>query len=77
MVLTIGSELEAALKQVAREQGVAPEILALTVLQERFLAPPLPIKPQDEWERRLIGAARDWGVSLPDSAPLSSEGLYE
>ncbi len=76
MVLTLGSELEAALKEVARQQGVAPEILALGVLQERFLAPTLSIKPKDELERRLLGAARDWGVSLADSA-LSSEGLYE
>ena len=30
----------------------------------------------DDWERRLLGVARDWGVSLPDSA-VSSEGLYD
>jgi predicted DNA-binding antitoxin AbrB/MazE fold protein len=33
-------------------------------------------KPQDEWERRLLAAAKDCGVSLPDSA-VSSDGLYE
>ena len=34
------------------------------------------IVPQDEWERRLLDAAQDCGVSLPDSA-VSSEELYE
>jgi hypothetical protein len=35
-----------------------------------------PLEPRDEWERGLLEAARNWGVSLPDSA-LSSEGLYD
>jgi predicted DNA-binding antitoxin AbrB/MazE fold protein len=35
-----------------------------------------PLEPQDEWERRLLGVAKDCGVTLPDSA-VSSEGLYE
>lgn len=34
------------------------------------------LQPRDEWERGLLEAARDCGVSLPNSA-LSSEGLYE
>jgi hypothetical protein len=33
-------------------------------------------QPRDEWERGLLEAARDCGVSLPDSA-LSSEGRYD
>jgi predicted DNA-binding antitoxin AbrB/MazE fold protein len=37
---------------------------------------PARIEPQDEWERRLLGVAKDCGVSLSDSA-VSSEGLYE
>ena len=74
MVVTIGPELEAALKEQAGRQGVGPEILALNILREHFhVAPP---RPRDEWERGLLEAARDWGVSLPDSA-LSSEGLNE
>lgn len=32
--------------------------------------------PRDEWERGLLDAAKDCGVSPPDSA-LSSEGLYD
>ena len=74
MVVTIGPELEAALKEQANRQGVGPEVLALKILREHF--PAASLRPRDEWERGLLEAARDWGVSLPDSA-LSSEGLYE
>lgn len=75
MVLTLDPQLEAALNEQARARGVAPDVLALNVLQERFLAAAA-LQPRDEWERRLLAAARDCGVSLPDSA-LSSEGLYD
>jgi hypothetical protein len=34
------------------------------------------LEPQDEWERRLLAAAVDCGVSLPNSA-LSSDELYD
>jgi predicted DNA-binding antitoxin AbrB/MazE fold protein len=34
------------------------------------------IEPRDEWERQLLGVARDCGVSLQDTA-VSSDGLYE
>jgi hypothetical protein len=76
MVITPSPELEAALSEQARRRGITPEVLALNVLRERFLAPTASITPQDEWERRLLGIATDCGVSLPHSA-LSSEGLYE
>jgi len=76
MVITLGPDLEAALSDVAHKQGVAPEVLALDALRERFLADASPLQPRDEWERGLLAAARDCGVSLPDVA-LSSEGLYE
>jgi hypothetical protein len=75
MVIKLGPELEAALNELSRRQGIAPEDLALAALRDRFLAT-RPIVPQDEWERRLLGAATDCGVSLPHSA-VSSEGLYE
>lgn len=75
MVITLGPELEAALNEQARRQGVTPEVLALNALRERFLTAP-PIQPRDEWERRLLGAATDCGVSLPHEA-VSSEGLYD
>ncbi len=76
MVLTLGPELEAALNEAAIRRGVAPEVLALTALRERFLGAASSLQPRDEWERGLLAAARDCGVSLPDSA-LSSEGLYD
>jgi hypothetical protein len=76
MVITLGAELEAALNELASRRGVAPEVLALNALREHFLGNDALLQPQDEWERRLRGLARDCGVSLPDSA-VSSEGLYE
>jgi len=76
MVITLGPDLEFALNDLARKQGVAPEILALNALRERFLAPTLQIPSRDEWERRLRSAATDCGVSLSNEA-VSSEGLYD
>lgn len=75
MTVTLDPRLEAALKDQANRQGLAPEELALKVLRERLLAA-APLEPRDEWERGLLEAARDCGVSLPNSA-LSSEGLYD
>lgn len=76
MVITISPELEAALNELAQQQKVSPEDLALDALRERFLAPSMTDDSRDEWERRLRQAATDCGVSLPDTV-LSSEGLYE
>ncbi len=76
MVINLPSQLEAALNEQARRRGIAPESLALDALRERFLPKAPPVEPQDDWERRLFGAAIDCGVSVPDSA-LSSDGLYE
>jgi hypothetical protein len=75
MVITLPSELEAALNAAASRQGVPPEVVALNVLRERLLKS-TQLEPRDEWEKGLLEAARDCGVSLPNSA-LSSEGLYE
>lgn len=76
MVITLSPELEAALTERARRQGTAPETLALDALRERFLTPPTALQPQDEWERRLLAAARDCGVSLSD-AVLGREAMYD
>jgi hypothetical protein len=76
MVITLDPALTAALTERARRQGVAPEVLALNTLRERFLEPAAPLEPQDGWERRLLGLAKDCGVSLSDAA-LSREDLYE
>jgi hypothetical protein len=76
MVIKLTPQLEAALQEHARQRGVAPEVLALDALRQKFLPDVPPVVPQDEWERRLFGAAIDCGVSVPNSA-LSSDGLYE
>ncbi|MBW3539059.1 MAG: hypothetical protein KY476_02200 [Planctomycetes bacterium] len=75
MVVTLDSQLEAALNEEAKRQGIAAEELARTLLRERLLAKPR-LEPRDEWERELLAATRPWGVSFSDAA-LSSEGLYE
>ncbi len=76
MVITLTPQLEAVLSEQAQRRGVAPEVLALDALRERFLPESDAMEPRDEWERQLFGAAIDRGVSVPDSA-LSSDGLYE
>jgi hypothetical protein len=76
MVVTLPPQLEAALSEQALRRGMAPEVLALDALRERFLRASDAAEPRDEWERQLFGAAIDCGVSVPDSA-LSSDGLYE
>ncbi len=77
MVITLGPDLEAALNEQARQQGVSPEDLALNALRERFLPPPrFQFEPRDEWERKLLEVATDCGVSLSNET-LSSEGLYD
>jgi hypothetical protein len=60
-------------------EGTTVEVIPReTTRQEN--APPSPAKnllqPRDEWERLLLSAASDCGVSLSNEA-LSSEGLYE
>ena len=75
MVITLEPDLESALNDLARKQGVAPEVLALNALREKFLARATRVEPRDEWERRLLEAASDCGVSLSNEA-VSSEGLY-
>jgi hypothetical protein len=86
MVITLDAELEAALNEMARRVGIAPETLALDILRHHLPKPARPAKqlakpvqpavPQDEWERRLFEAATDCGVSPPDSA-LSREELCD
>lgn len=75
MVIHLSSELEAALKKSAGQENITPELLALSVLRERFLVAKT-MTPRDEWERSLLNAASDCGVSLPHSA-LSRENLYD
>ncbi|MGP0068408.1 MAG: hypothetical protein ACLQGP_33020 [Isosphaeraceae bacterium] len=76
MVINLSPELEVALNELARRRGVAPEVLAVEVLRDRFIAMDQAAEPKDEWERQVVKAATNCGVSLPHEA-LSSEGLYE
>ena len=76
MVIHISPELEAALIESARSRGTTPDALAIGALRERFLPPMPAVEPRDEWERALLRAATNCGVSLSDSA-LSRENLYE
>jgi hypothetical protein len=75
MVITLDPELEAALNDVARQKGIAPEALAVQALRQGFLAPTL-TPPQEEWEQLLRSTGTDCGVSLSNEA-VSSEGLYD
>jgi len=75
MVITLDPELEAALNESARRQGIPSELLIVKILRERFLTPAL-LEPRDEWERGLRALAKDCGVSLSNEA-LSREELYE
>lgn len=75
MIVTLDPELESAITELARRHGVTPEGLALDALRAKFLAANS-LQPRDEWERGLLAAARDCGVSLSDAA-LSSEALYD
>ena len=77
MVISVGPDLEAVLNEQARCRGVAAEVVALDALRERFLAAAQPVQPQDEWERRLLGLAKDCGVSLPDAALSREAMMYE
>lgn len=72
MVITLDSELAAALTAQAKARGMTPEQLAVTTLRSRFTS----LAPRDEWERRLVRIGSDCGVSLSNEA-ISSEGIYE
>jgi hypothetical protein len=76
MVITLTPQLEAALSEQGGRRGMAPEVLALDALREHFIPASNPLQPRDEWERRLLEAATDCGVSLTNEQ-LSREEMYE
>lgn len=76
MHIELSPQLETILREHAQKKGVTPENLVVDVLRNRFFPHPLPIEPQDEWERKLLEAAIDCEVSVSHTA-LSSDGLYE
>jgi hypothetical protein len=75
MNLTLDPKLEAALDEEAQRQGLGPETLALNALREKFI-PRQPIEARDDWERRVLAAGSDCGVSIPASA-LTRDELYD
>lgn len=75
VVINVDTSLAAALDDEARKQGVTAEELALDILRARFLPDPA-LQPRDEWERGLLAAARDYGVSISNEA-LSRDELYD
>jgi len=76
VTIRLDRKLEQALNEQARQKGVAPEALALNALRERFTADSPSLEPRDDWERALLDAGSDCGLTLPDSA-LSSDELYD
>ncbi len=75
MVINLDPQLEAALREASGRLGVSPQLLAVGTLRERFLGKEL-LLPRDDWERGLLAAAQDCGVSLSNEQ-LSSEGIYD
>ena len=76
MEITLEPDLEFAIRELARRDGRTPEALAIDILRQRLLTPINGITPRDDWERQLLSAATDCGVSLPPAA-LTSDGMYE
>ena len=76
MSITLDAELEAKIKDLARQQGKTPEQVVSDILRAQLIKPVPMIVPQDDWERRLLAAASDCGVSLSNEA-LSRESIYD
>jgi hypothetical protein len=76
LVISLPPEMEDALKELAKQKGMAPEALVVDTLRDRLASMTGAIQPRDDWERLILQAGTNCGVSLPDEA-LSSEGLYE
>ena len=76
MTIVLEPDLEAAVREFARCQGVTPEEAALKVLRERLGAPVPQLHARDEWERTVIEAGSDCGTALSHAA-LSSDALYD
>ena len=61
MTITLSPELETALSEAARREGVSPDTLALNALRERFLAPASTIQlSPNEWRQRILETAGKW-----------------
>ncbi len=76
MDILLTPELEMALHQMARRQGVSPSEFVKSLLYQRLGAPPLAQISPEDWERLVLHIGVDCGVSLSNEA-LSSNGLYD
>ena len=65
MEITLGPELEGALTEVARRQGITPEELALKVLRERLLPFAPDAAPRRDLSRSLVRLLRTAGSPCP------------
>ena len=66
MVIKLEGALEAKLNEIAQLQGLTPESLAISILEERVRPTRLVPEPSDEWERLVLGIGKECGVSLAD-----------
>jgi hypothetical protein len=48
MIINLDRDLETALNDLAHRRGIAPEVLALQALRERFLPLDLQFQPRDD-----------------------------
>ena len=76
MSITLDAELEATVNDLAQQQGKTPEQVVREVLRGQLIKATPVLVPQDEWERQLLSAASDCGVSLSNEA-LSRESIYD
>jgi hypothetical protein len=80
MTITLTSDIEKAIVEVATRQGISPEKVVLDTLQETLQARSQELakalEPRDEWEARLLRIGTPCGV-VPSREALTSEGLYD
>jgi hypothetical protein len=76
MTIELDPKLESALNDSARRRGLEPEEIVVDILRERLLVAPASTAAGKDWVQHLLGAAKDYGVSLPAEA-LTSDGMYE
>jgi hypothetical protein len=88
MTITLTPDIENALAEQARKQGMTPEGLVLEAVREKLAATSEKIggteaskaggdiKPRDEWEALLLSVGSPAGVSLSNEA-ASSDNFYD
>ena len=80
MTITLPTEIEVAVQQLAYETGTTAEAVVVDILRDKLrgtsVRPTLPFEPRDEWEAKLLSIGTPCGVSLSDEA-FSREELYD